>query len=76
VFSEIFHFSYWRLFYIEAILILKREQDSISNERDSPKYFQTKPIMFWIPFGLKGKVWFGNTLGYPSHTTSGFLLAF
>ena len=37
-----------------------------SSERDSPKYFQSKPNMIWIPIGLKGKVWFGNTLGYPS----------
>ena len=38
-------------------------------------YFQTKPDTIWIPIGLKRKVWFGNTLDFPSHTTSGFLLA-
>jgi hypothetical protein len=47
----------------------------MSSERDSPMYFQTKPDTIWIPIGLTIKVWFGNTSGFPSHTTSGFLLA-
>ena len=28
----------------------------MSSDRDSPKYFQTKPNMIWIPIGFKGKV--------------------
>ena len=43
--------------------------------RESRICFQTKPDTIWIPIGLKRKVWFGNTLDFPSHTTSGFLLA-
>ena len=46
----------------------------MSSERDSPIYFKTKPVTFWIPIGLKGKIWFGNILDIPFHTTSGFLL--
>ena len=37
--------------------------------------FHTKPDTIWIPIGLKMQVWFGNTLNFPSQTTSGFLLA-
>ena len=45
----------------------------MSSEMESHISFQTKPDSIWIP--IPEKAWFGNTSGFPSHTTTGLLLA-
>ena len=59
----------------QTFITFQREGESMSSERESPICFQTKTDSIWIPIGSKKKAWFGNTLGFPSHRTSGLLLA-
>ena len=45
------------------------------NWEEQPNIFPNQTNTIWIPIDLKSKVWFGNTLGFPTNTTTGFLLA-